>query len=825
MTSGGYGEPTNDSFKGVGPGSRVAGYLIEEQIGAGGMAVVFRARDEVLGRLAAVKIIAPSMANDEEFRARFLRESRMVAAVDSLHIIPVYAAGEAGGLLYIATRYVPGGDLAALVRRSGGFMSPARAGSLVAQVASALDAAHAAGLVHRDVKPQNVLVDTVPERPEHAFLSDFGLSKGTASSTGLTVSGQFLGTPDYSAPEQIRGGHVDGRTDQYALACVAFVLLTGSLPFHRDETVATMFAHLQDPVPLVTRFRPELSPAVNGVIARGLAKAPAERYGRCAEFADALQEALTPSRSAPAPQAPPRPVPPRQAPPRQAPAQAPDPWAWLARNDRSRVPAGQPVWQPHGGFPRSPSVPPAAAAPAGRPQSQKAADWQHPSLPPAFATEWETAIRENAAYANTMTGRNRSAGRTQPAPGGGQLPPGGGRRGQSHGRNFQMALIGGAAAVVIGAAGLIYVATQQGGAVSASLSSSATRPSKPTLAATLTVPGDGTVNTAWVSADGKLIAASGQESVIYVWNTASPSHVTTLTAPEMKIGTTVYSTIIDNVAFSSDDSSLIASVYPNVPSGVPTPGSQSSYAVYRWNLATDKHTTVWSAVTPSTVAFSNDNSTALTYQNNVVTQVTLSPELNTAPSVTLPGGADQSYPPPYELDLDGGRMIYHPSSDETYVWDFTQESVVAKLKSSEYTVLSPDGKTILAANPSNYPTPAGGGGSTPPTLWDVATQSNVTPADPRWKEQLRQPWEVYSWETYSEDGSVIMTKRADGKIDLWSTATHKYLLTVTDPSYRKDGSALAGPGGSEVLVLATEKTVNGEDEYRQLKLWETQLNP
>jgi hypothetical protein len=468
-------------------------------------------------------------------------------------------------------------------------------------------------------------------------------------------------------------------------------------------------------------------------------------------------------------------------------------------------------------------VPP-AAAPAGRPQSQQAADWQHPSLPPAFAVEWETAIRENAAYANTMTGRNRSAGRTQPAPGGGQLPAGGGRTGRSPGRNFQTAVIGGAAAVVIGAACLIYVATQQGGTASVNSSSSAKRPSKPTLAATLTVPGDGTVNTVWTSADGELIAASGQESVIYVWNTESPSHVTTLTAPEMKIGTTVYSTIIDNVAFSSDDSSLIASVYPNVPSGVPTPGSQSSYAVYRWNLATDKPATVWSAVTPSTVAFSNDDSTALTYQNNVVTQVTLSPELNTAPSVTLPGGADQSYPPPYELDLDGGRMIYHPSSDETYVWDFTQESVVAKLKSSEYTVLSPDGKTILAANTSNYPSRAGGG-STPPTLWDVATQSNLTPTDPRWKEQLRQPWEVYSWETYSEDGSVIMTKRADGKIDLWSTATRKYLLTVTDPSYRNDGSALAGPGGSEVLVLATEKTVNGQDEYRQLKLWETQLRP
>jgi serine/threonine protein kinase len=813
MTSGDFTEQTYDSVTGVGPGSRVAGYLIEEQIGAGGMAVVFRARDEVLGRLAAVKIIAPAMANDEEFRARFLRESRTVAAVDSLHIIPVYAAGESQGLLYIATRYVSGGDLAALVQRSGGRLSPARAWALLTQVASALDAAHAAGLVHRDVKPQNILVDTVPERPEHAFLSDFGLSKGTASSTGLTVAGQFLGTPDYSAPEQIKGGHVNGRTDQYALACVAFVLLTGSLPFHRDETVATMFAHLHDPVPLATRIRPELPPAVNGVIARAMAKSPGERYGRCVEFAEALQEALTPARPAVSQPAP------VQPPPVQPAAPAPDPWAWLARDDRPRVSAGQPAWEPRADLPRSPSAPP---APAGRTKPPPAADWQHPSLPPAFAAEWETAIRENAAYASTQTGRKGSTGRTLAPPAERQLPPSGGRTGQSRGRKFQLALVGGAAAVVLAAAGVIYVATQHGDSTGAA----AKRPSKPTLAATLTVPGDGTVDTAWISADGKFIAASGEKSVIYVWNTANPSHVTTLNAPEMKIGTTVYSTIIDNVAFSADDTSLIASVYPNVPSGVPTPGSQSSYAVYRWNLATDQQTTIWSATTPSTVAFSNDNSTLLTYQNNVVTQITLNPELNTAPSVTLPGGADQSYPPPYELDLDGGRMIYHPSSDETYVWDFNQESVVAKLKSSEYTVLSTDGKTILEANPKGYPTPTSGGSSSaPPTLWDVATQSNVTPTDPRWKEQLHEPWQVYSWETYSQDGSVLMTKRAGGNIDLWSTATHKYLLTVTDPGYRNDGFSIAGPSGSEVLVLATEKTVSGEDEYRQLKLWQTPLSP
>jgi serine/threonine-protein kinase len=275
------------------PGSTVAGYVIEEQIGAGGMAVVYRARDELLGRLVAVKVLSPALAANEEFRIRFLRESRAVAAVDEPHIVPVYGAGDADGVLYIATKFVAGGDLSRLRRVAGGALPPAQVAGLIAQVAGALDAAHAVGLVHRDVKPGNILVEKVLDRPEYAYLSDFGLSKWTVEgATELTADGQFMGTPDYCAPEQIAGGTVDGRTDQYSLACVAFSLLAGVVPFSRGDALARLWAHVNSPVPVVSAIRPELPATVDGVLARSMAKDPAERYESCAAFARALGGAL-----------------------------------------------------------------------------------------------------------------------------------------------------------------------------------------------------------------------------------------------------------------------------------------------------------------------------------------------------------------------------------------------------------------------------------------------------------------------------------------------------------------------------------------------------
>jgi serine/threonine protein kinase len=276
------------------PGRRIAGYQIEEELGRGGMAIVYRARDVNLGRIVALKILAPQLASDDSFRQRFIQESRAAAAVDHPHIIPVFEAGKADGELFIAMRYVSTGDVRTLLDAHGA-LPVERAATIVAQVASALDAAHAHGLVHRDVKPANMLLaESADGSTDHVYLSDFGLSKQSLAPTGLTATGQFLGTLDYIAPEQIEGRPVDGRADLYALACATVEMLTGVPPFRRAENVALMYAQLSEPPPLLRERRPELPAAIDQVMGKALAKSPGDRYAGCMDFATALKAACTP---------------------------------------------------------------------------------------------------------------------------------------------------------------------------------------------------------------------------------------------------------------------------------------------------------------------------------------------------------------------------------------------------------------------------------------------------------------------------------------------------------------------------------------------------
>ncbi len=255
--------------------------------------MVFRAYDRRLERRVALKILSPGLALDDAFRLRFVQESRAAAAVDDPHIIPVFEAGESDGLLFIAMRYVRGGDVRSLIRQAGP-LSAGRVSEIIAQMASALDAAHAIGLVHRDVKPANMLLEpsSVVDRPEHVYLSDFGLSKGALAVTGLTATGQFLGTLDYVSPEQIEGRPLDGRSDGYSLACSAFEMLCGEPPFRREQGVSVMYAHLSEPPPSARAHRPELPAEIDEVLAKAMAKAPDDRYANCRDFAAALLPVL-----------------------------------------------------------------------------------------------------------------------------------------------------------------------------------------------------------------------------------------------------------------------------------------------------------------------------------------------------------------------------------------------------------------------------------------------------------------------------------------------------------------------------------------------------
>jgi len=276
-------------------GDEVAGYRVDELIGRGGMGLVYRVRHTGLNRFYALKVLAPSLAEDEQFRARFTREMRLAASLHHPHVVGIHYAGEHEGMLFFVMDYITGTDLRETLRKQGA-LDPSRAIDLLEQSASALDAAHARGLVHRDVKPANIVI-SIKDGEEHAYLTDFGLAKKYDTASGLTVKGAVVGTVDYMAPEQITGDHTDARTDVYALGCVLFQMLSGRVPYDRDNSVATLFAHVHEPPPPLGADVSSEYPAFAPVLEKAMAKEPSDRYLSAGDFARDASAALRGLRS------------------------------------------------------------------------------------------------------------------------------------------------------------------------------------------------------------------------------------------------------------------------------------------------------------------------------------------------------------------------------------------------------------------------------------------------------------------------------------------------------------------------------------------------
>jgi serine/threonine protein kinase len=269
-------------------GARFAGYRIDGLLAKGGMGAVYRASAPDTGRRVALKVIGSAMAEDAAFRRRFEREVRLAAQLDHPHVVPLLDSGETDGALFMVSQLIPGLNLQEVLTLDGPF-PPGGAARVAGQIGSALDAAHALGLLHRDVKPQNVLLDGSVEDGT-AYLTDFGLSKHVASTSGLTRAGTWVGTIDYAAPEQLQALDCDHRVDVYALGCLLYEMLTGEIPFPKARNVQKMIAHVTEPPPAVSLHRPGTE-AFDAVVARAMAKVPAERYASAGELAAAAAAA------------------------------------------------------------------------------------------------------------------------------------------------------------------------------------------------------------------------------------------------------------------------------------------------------------------------------------------------------------------------------------------------------------------------------------------------------------------------------------------------------------------------------------------------------
>ncbi len=686
------------ALNGFGVGSVIAGYRLEEQVGAGGMAVVFRARDLKLGRLVALKVLVPGLAADEAFRRRFIAESRAAAVVDDPHIIPVYEAGEAGGVLFIAMRFVSGGDLRGVLAREGP-LTPGRATGLISPVASALDAAHRAGLVHRDVKPANILVDAHLGRPDHVYLSDFGVSKGSISPVSLTGTGQFLGTPRYAAPEQIHGRAMDGRADQYALACVACELLTGQAPFERDQGLAVLLAHLSEPPPPLSARRPGLPAAVDAVLARALAKEPEQRYASCREFADALRDALgvAPYAAAVGAVAEPDPVPASSGTLAAAPATLGADTGTITA-DTDVVTTGYEMSSRRTGRNRIVVIALAAAVLAVLGGAITAVPLVRAAVPLVPAAP-KAPARTSSLTATLTDPDGSSVTSVAFGPGGTTLATGG-QDGSTYlwdtaTRKITAALTdpdrSGVTSVAFGPGGTTLATGGQDG--STYLWDTATGE----VTAALTLPDGSSVTSVAFGPGGATLATGGQDGSTYLWNTATRKITTALSDPA--------GNGVTSVAFGPGGTTLATT----------NPGSNFDGRTYLWNTATGKMTAALTdpakGGVATSVAFGPGGATLATGGIDGRTYLWDTATRKITATLTDPDGDGVTS---VAFGPHGTTLATSSQGGRTYVWDTATGKMTATL-----TDPANQGVTSVAFGPGGR-TLASGDGNGKAYLWRVA---------------------------------------------------------------------------------------------------------